>query len=207
MTEARIEHGVGWSPGPGAYTAAGIGTLALAAWAAWSDLLLVVWGRVVPGWGVSGTVLVLALVLWRTFLRAARREETARLAWKRTRWLWPTSAVLIAVAASGSAWGALDDLVSDARYYVLSPTGPGGCRAVVRETSFLVIGNGEAYAVGRTGLALGEADSWVVDDGYRPVAAGTYELKWDRSGGLLLINGTNVNPVVRGGQADIDCGW
>ncbi|MFM9559416.1 hypothetical protein ACKI19_45135, partial [Streptomyces caniscabiei] len=61
----------------------------------------------------------------------------------------------------------MDDLVSDAEYHVLRPPGPGGCTAVVRETSFLVIGSGEAYAVGRTGLALGESGSWTVDDGYR----------------------------------------
>ncbi|MER5853691.1 hypothetical protein ABT126_44110 [Streptomyces sp. NPDC002012] len=107
----------------------------------------------------------------------------------------------------GTAWGAADDLISDAEYHVLRPAGPGGCTAVVRETSFLVIGNGEAYAVGRTGLALGESASWTVDDGYRPVDAGTYELDWGRGGGFLRISGTSTDPVVRGGSADIDCGW
>ncbi len=87
---------------------------------------------------------------------------------------------------------------------MLRPTGPGGCTAVVRETSFLVIGDGEAYAVGRTGLALGEAGSWVVDDGYRPVAAGTYKLEWERDGGLLVVSGSGTDPVVRGGMTDID---
>ncbi|MEV0478860.1 hypothetical protein [Streptomyces prunicolor] len=115
------------------------------------------------------------------------------------------SAVLIGVGTLGIAWGAVGDL--DARYYVLRPTGPGGCTAVVRETSFLMIGNGEAYAVGRTGLALGEAGSWVVDDGYRPIADGAYELDWEQDGGLLVISGTSTDPVLRGGMTDIDCGW
>ncbi|MFD4559662.1 hypothetical protein ACFWP5_35990 [Streptomyces sp. NPDC058469] len=70
-----------------------------------------------------------------------------------------------------------------------------------------MIGNGEAYAVGRTGLAWGEAGSWTVDDGYWPVAGGTYELDWDRDGGLLLISGTSTDPVLRGAMTDIDCGW
>lgn len=206
MTEARIQQGEGLSPG--ASTAAGVGSLALAALASWSDPLLVVWGHVVPGWGVSGVLLVLALVLWRTFLRAARRAETLRPLGERARW-WAglVSRVLIVVAAFGVVGGALADLALEARYYVLRPTGPGGCRAVVRETSFLMIGNGEAYAVGRTGLAWGEAGSWVVDDGYRPVADGTYEMKWERDGGLLLISGTSTDPVIRGGMTDIDCGW
>ncbi|MFD8212387.1 hypothetical protein ACFV2U_01245 [Streptomyces sp. NPDC059697] len=110
-------------------------------------------------------------------------------------------------AVLGAAWGAADDLISDAEYHRLRPPGPGGCTAVVRETSFLVIGKGEAYAVGRTGLALGESGSWTVDDGYRPVGAGTYELDRGRDGGLLWISGTSTDPVLRGGSADIDCGW
>ncbi|MCX4993095.1 MULTISPECIES: hypothetical protein [unclassified Streptomyces] len=95
---------------------------------------------------------------------------------------------------------------SDAEYLVLRPAGPGGCTVVVRETSFLVIGNGEAYAVGRSGLALGESGSWTVDDGYRPVGAGAYELDWGRDGGLLRVSGTSTDPVTAGGSADIDCG-
>jgi hypothetical protein len=192
---------------PAVLTAAGVGSLALAAVASWSDLLLVVGGRVVPGWGVSGVLFVLALVLWRTFVRAGRRGDAVLLSVVRAGWLRSTTVLLIAVAVSGIAWGALGDLINEARYYVLRPTGPGGCTAVVRETSFLVIGNGEAYAVGRTGLAWGEAGSWVVDDGYRPVAAGTYTLDWGSDGGLLLIGGTGTDPVVGGGMTDIDCGW
>ncbi|MFF7858734.1 hypothetical protein [Streptomyces sp. NPDC007904] len=101
----------------------------------------------------------------------------------------------------------MDDLISDAEYHVLRPAGPEGCTVVVRETSFLAIGNGEAYAVGHTGLALGESGSWTVDDGYRPVAAGTYALGWGRDGGFLRISGTSTDPVINGGSADINCGW
>ncbi|MFD4877549.1 hypothetical protein ACFWOB_29870 [Streptomyces sp. NPDC058420] len=205
MTEARARPGLELSPG--VLTAAGVGSLAFGAVASWSDLLLVVGGRVVPGWGVSAVLFVLALVLYRIFVRAGRRGDAVLLSVVRPGWLRWTTVLLIVAAVSGIAWGAFDDLISDARYYVLRPTGSGGCTAVVRETSFLVIGNGEAYAVGRTGLALGEAGSWVVDDGYRPVAAGTYKLDWERDGGLLVISGSGTDPVVRGGMTDIDCGW
>ncbi|MCN9241805.1 hypothetical protein NGF19_13555 [Streptomyces sp. RY43-2] len=122
-------------------------------------------------------------------------------------WTRLGSKLLIVAAVLGTAWGAVDDLVHDAKYHVLHPAGPGGCTAVVRETSFLVIGSGEAYAVGRTGLALGTSGSWTVDDGYRPVDAGTYELGWGRDGGRLRISGTITDPVIRGGAADIDCWW
>ncbi|MFE9288446.1 hypothetical protein [Streptomyces olivaceus] len=101
----------------------------------------------------------------------------------------------------------MDDLISDARYHTLRPAGPEGCTVVVRETSFLAIGNGEAYAVGHTGLALSKSGSWTVDDGYRPVDAGAYAMSWGRDGGLLRISGTSTDPVINEGSADINCGW
>ncbi|MCH5676470.1 hypothetical protein [Streptomyces gilvus] len=192
---------------PAVRTAAGIASLALAAAVSWSGLLLVVRGRVIPGWEVSGALLVLALVVRRALLKAARDTETVRPARKRVTPVRLGEGLLLGAAVLGTAWGAGDDLISDARYHVLSPTGPGGCTAVVRETSFLVVGNGEAYAVGHTGLALGESGSWTVDDGYRPVAAGTYALRWGRDAGVLRVSGTNTDPVVRGGLTDVSCDW
>ncbi|MGX4692364.1 hypothetical protein [Streptomyces sp. JNUCC 63] len=192
---------------PTVSTAAGIGSLALAAVASWSSLLLVVQGRVVPGWVVSAALLVMSLVLRWALTRVDRPAGASQFPRKRAAWTRPGSSLLIVTAVLGTAWGAVNDLISDAEYHVLRPAGPGGCTVVVRETSFLVIGNGEAYAVGRTGLALGKSGSWTVDDGYRPVDAGTYELDWGRDGGLLRISGTSTDPVVRGGSADIDCWW
>ena len=63
-----------------------------------------------------------------------------------------------------------------------------------------IIARGEAHADHLAG-------SWTVDDGYRPVGAGTYELDWGRDRGLLRISGTSTDPVLHGGSADIDCGW
>ncbi|MFE9472562.1 hypothetical protein ACFY7F_22610 [Streptomyces griseofuscus] len=183
---------------PAVRTAVGVGGICLAAVASWSSTLLVVRGQVVPGWGVSAVLLGLAVVLRWGLHRVGGSARSRRVR--------VGSRVLIGVAVFGTVWGAVDDLVSDARYFVLRPVGPGGCTAVVRETSFLVIGNGEAYAVGRTGLALGAAGSWTVDDGYRPVAGGTYTLDWGPGGGLLQVRGTGTDPVVQGGLTDIDCG-
>ncbi|WP_446042181.1 hypothetical protein [Streptomyces sp. SID1121] len=183
------------------------GSLVLAAVASWSGLLLVVQGRVLPGWGVSAVLLVLALVLRRVVSRVGRPAGASRLLRKRAVWAQLGNGLLIVMAVLGTVWGAADDLISNAEYHVLRPAGLEGCTAVVRETSFLSIGKGKAYAVGRTGLALGKSGSWTVDDGYRPVEAGTYELNWGRDGGLLRISGTSTDPVVRGGSADIHCGW
>lgn len=204
MTEACAQHSVRV---PSAVsTAAGIGSLALAAAASWSSLLLVVQGRVIPGWGVSAALLVVSLVLRWALTRVGRPTGTSRLLRKRADRARLGSGLLIVTAVLGTAWGAADDLISNVDYRVLRPAGPGGCTAVVRETSFLVTGNGEVYAVGRTGLALGESGSWTADDGYRPIDAGTYELSWARDGGHLRISGTSTDPVLSGGSTDIDCG-
>ncbi|MER7663583.1 hypothetical protein [Streptomyces sp. NPDC096193] len=149
----------------------------------------------------------MALVLRWALARVDRPADPPSLPRKRAVSARLVGSLLIVTAMLGIAWGAADDLISDAEYHVLRPAGPEGCTAVVRETSFLVIGNGEAYAVGPTGLALGKSAAWTVDDGYRPVGAGTYELDWRRDGGLLRVSGTSTDPVVRGGSADIDCGW
>ncbi|MEU1179283.1 hypothetical protein ABZ464_16825 [Streptomyces sp. NPDC005820] len=190
---------------PTVSTALGTGSLALAAVASWSSLLLVVRGRVVPGWAVSAALLATALLLRWTLTRAARPTAAPGLRPKRNGWAQLGIGLLIGTAVLGIAAGALDDLISDVRYHVLPPEGPDGCTAVVRETSFLMAGNGEAYAVGRTGLALGTAGSWRVDDGDRPVEAGRYELDWGPDGGVLRVNGTATDPVLGGGAADIDC--
>ncbi|WP_416979343.1 hypothetical protein [Streptomyces sp. T028] len=203
MTEGSAQHRTRLSPAVS--TAAGTGSPALAAVASWSSLLLVVQGRVVPGWGVSAALLAMALVLRGTLTRVGRPEAAPGLARKRAGWAQPVGRLLIGTAVLGITAGALGDVISDAKYHVLTPAGPGGCTAVVRETSFLMASGGEAYAVGRTGLALGTAGSWTVDDGDRPVDAGRYELAWGRDSGLLRINGTVTDPVLGGGSADIDC--
>ena len=168
---------------------------ALAAVASWGDVLLVALGLVVPGWATGAVLLVVALVL--VLVLAARRSTVERA----------VSGLVVAAAGLGCVVGALDDVASTADYRVLQPAGPHGCTAVVRETSFLKIGNGEVYAVGPTGVAMGRSGTWVVDDGYRPVAEGTYDLHWGRDGGTLAVRGTEADPVIGGGLHDIDCGW
>lgn len=37
--------------------------------------------------------------------------------------------------------------------------------------------------------------SWTADDGIRPIADGSYELKWGLTEGTLLVRGSNGNPV------------
>ncbi|MFJ7206537.1 hypothetical protein ACIQWR_23770 [Streptomyces sp. NPDC098789] len=176
--------------------------LVLAAATGWSTMLLVVLGRVVPGWAVSAVLLSLSLVLARA-LAGRHRSAVDRTA----PWWAPlprfVRGLLTAAAALGSTLGVLDDLGAD--YHVLRPTGPHGCTAVVRETSFLFAGSGEVYAVGPTGFAWRSSASWTTDDGYRPIAAGTYELSWGRDDGNLTVHGSTTDPVFTGGPHTIGC--
>ncbi|MGW4498490.1 hypothetical protein ACWENR_07720 [Micromonospora sp. NPDC004336] len=170
--------------------AAGCAVLAAVLVAAgWSGLLLVVGGRVVPGWALGGALLVVswALLLFRRRVRASSPGPAAT--GRGPRWALTLLTVLTAL---GSALGGLNDLSTT--YHVLTPDGPGGCRAVARETAFLFAGSGAVYEVGRVGIGR-RVGSWTADDGYRPIAEGTYELTWGADGGMLTVSGRSSDPV------------
>ncbi|MEU5166320.1 hypothetical protein [Streptomyces mutomycini] len=179
--------------------------LALAAVAGWSSLILVVRGHVIPAWVVSTSLLVISLVLTGVH-KTRRRFATDRAPLPRPRLPHFVLGLLAAVAGLGSAFGAVSDLTGGADYRVLQPAGPDGCVAVVRETSFLKISNGEVYAVGRTGVALRPSGSWMADDMHRPVAEGTYELRWSRSGGTFAVSGSATDPIVASEMNPLECG-
>ena len=149
--------------------------------------LLLLWGGVVmPGWAISASLLLVTagLALVRALLgHRARRGPR----WPRRRW------GLLAVA-TGVVSGilALGDL--GATYTVLPSSGPGTCRAVVREHSFLFAGSGDLYVVGPTGLGR-PVSSWTADDGYEPVASGTYDFGWVDGEAHLSVSGRPGDPV------------
>ncbi|KAA6223634.1 hypothetical protein CP973_18440 [Streptomyces albofaciens JCM 4342] len=175
-----------------------VGCLLLAAVASWSGFLLVVAGRVIPGWLVGSALLLVLLVVMGTL--AVRRRVTGRTpAGNRGVPARLVLALLGAAAGLGSAVGGVGDLTGGADYRLLEPPGPGGCRAVTRETSFLVAGRGEVYAVGAAGIGR-RTGSWTADDGLRPIARGSYELHWGDDGGVLLVSGTPTDPVMSGLQ-------
>ncbi|MFF4371730.1 hypothetical protein [Streptomyces sp. NPDC001594] len=175
--------------------------LLLAAAVGWSDMLLLVSGSVVPGWALCVALLCAAGVL--VGVRAVRFRPGAP---RRSLAMGLVRGVAITAAGLSCAAGALDEL--GAKYYVLHPTGPNGCTAVVRETSFLVLGSGDVYAVGPSRIGWRPSGSWMADDGHRPITAGTYELHWnEREGhGTLSVHGTETDPILSGGVTDVDCG-
>ena len=144
--------------------------------------LLLVWGGlVVPGWAISAGLLLMAagLALVRALLVHRARRDPGRSG-RPARRLGRRWGLLAVGAGSVSAVLALGDL--GATYTVLPPAGSSDCRAVVREHSFLFAGSGDLYAVGPVGLGR-PVSSWTADDGYEPVASGTYEFSSGRRGG------------------------
>lgn len=184
------ERAPGRAADPSTYRWAAVACAVLAGAVGWTDVLAVVGGQVIAAWLAGGALLLACLALVMAGSALSRRSPEAAGPYAPRRWMLVAPA---AAAGLGVAWGAVGDL--GAEYHVLQPTGPGGCRAVVRESSFLLAGSGEVYAVGPSGVGWRPAGSWRADDGIRPVADGSYELKWGLKEGTLLVHGSNTNPV------------
>lgn len=156
--------------------------------------LLLVWGGMVaPGWAVSVVFLAAALIIsvLRTFVRR-KLDRFSGDALRRRRSGWWAAFAVVAVTCTGLL--ALGDIAFEATYKMLQPSGPGFCKAVVREDSVLFLGGGELYAVGFGGIGR-SVSSWTTDDGYRPIRHGTYEFKWTEEGALLRVSGNGHDPV------------
>lgn len=146
--------------------------------ASWTGWIFVIGSYIVRAWMLSSALLVVALILLR--LRAKARGGS--VGWLRSLVL----ALLLAAAGAGSAVDVAANMVMDTEYFVLNPYGPDGCRVVARESSFLMGGSGEAYAVNAFGIGR-RVGQWSVDNGGRPIEAGSYTMKWASDGGILLV--------------------
>jgi hypothetical protein len=162
-------------------------------------LLLIAGAHVVPGWALGAALLVAALIAGPT--RSSSGPAGTAATTGSPRWM----RALTSLTVVGCLVGGAADV--SASYHLLKPAGPGGCRAVVRETAFLFAGSGAVYTgyvAGPIGAAW-RGSSWTADDGYRPIADGTYELRWGLGGGILVVSGTDGNPVWPA-LHDVDCG-
>lgn len=150
-------------------------------------LLLVIGGTVLTFWAASGMLLIASVTLRLVSGQAARRNDVPPFA-AHFRLLRSIVASAVCLIFLG---GAFSDL--GASYRVLDPPAANGCRAVVREFSFLFAGRGDVYVVKFGGIGL-RASSWTTDDGYEPVARGSYTLDWDGNVGVLNLIG-GIDPV------------
>ncbi|WP_330475514.1 hypothetical protein [Terrabacter sp. C0L_2] len=153
--------------------------------------------------GLAGCGLAL-LVVARVLDRVGRRRGTvARDDVLRPRPFRRLGVGLLVMGAGGVAafaW-ALD---STSVAFVIGPPSAAGCRVVVQEHSFLMAGRGTVYAVPGHGLVAGQVSRYSMDDGYRPVDAGTFSLAWTGERGHLEVFGSGVDPVWPRSH-EIDC--
>ncbi len=184
-------------------TGLGLGGAALAVVLSWLEWVLVVEDRVVPGWALGAALLVVALVLlWlprSAGAPAADETSGARRAIPRR-----ARAVTTGLAVVSLGLAAVGDLFGGAQYQVLPSGSADECRVVTRETSFLMAGSGDVYVVRNLGVGQ-RTGTWVTDDGYRPVRAGTYDLALGPHGGTLTVRGAASDPVTPSSHP-IDCG-
>ena len=80
-------------------------------------------------------------------------------------------------------------------YHVLKPRGPDGCRIVVAEDAFLLLGSGRVFVLPAGARQVRQVTQFTTDDGYRPVSLGTYRLTWIGSKADLALWGDAGAPV------------
>ncbi|WP_328719897.1 hypothetical protein OHT52_10645 [Streptomyces sp. NBC_00247] len=174
------------------YTGAATVCLLLAVAVRPSGLLILVLGRVVPGWA-TGAALILGSVVLRRAGEARRPPERDRAAPRRAALARYLRVALMVLGGWMCVLGALLDLT--AHYEVLRPAGPDGCTAVVREAAFLYGHDGELYTVGQSGTAWKPSASWHAANGHH---AAPYELRWTGDGGTLAVSGIDAAPGTDG---------
>lgn len=62
--------------------------------------------------------------------------------------------------------------------YVLPETSPSGGRLIVVDRAFLLVGKGDVYYAAPGSITTEHIGSYLTDDGYNPIAYGTYSLTW-----------------------------
>lgn len=78
-------------------------------------------------------------------------------------------------------------------YTVLQEQSDGGCRVVVREYSFLLMGQGSAGIVQPGSMTVEWLGEYWADDGYMPFSGDTYSLNWTGTDGDLEVFSESPN--------------
>lgn len=158
-----------------------------------TDRLLVLAGTVVRpapiAWCFVG---IAALLLYVRLLVSSGAPVPQPRSWRRI--LVQILVVMLSGAAVlSSTLASLTDLGS--RFLVLDPAGPEGCRVVVVQHSFLLLGSGSIHVLDPGEHITHKVGSWIADDGYRPFDFGTWSLKWQGSEAELVTRGERNMPV------------
>lgn len=144
------------------------------------------WGDVVVRPEVVTVLLAVVLVAVLVLRRALRSDGASAVA----RWLVMALAVpVVGLVAAGRVLLGLGT-----SYVVLEPEGPSGCRVVVEESSFLMLGSGRVGTVGPLGLMYLQSD-YTADDGGQPASTGSAKVTWDGDEATVELTGAPGQPV------------
>lgn len=179
--------------------AALVTAVALASWTRdWVEPVVVA-GFVPRRWHAVGAVMLVGfgLLVSAALVRAASDDRVAE-APRRPLLRRVAAGAVTTLAVLGSATGFAVVSLSDAvtTFHVLEPASDTGCRVVVAENSLLLMGSGAVYVLPSGTHRPHLKASYVADDGYRPISAGTYRLRWDASTAHLTLWGTQDQPIV-----------
>jgi hypothetical protein len=159
----------------------------------WCGLILVLGAFIPPPWlvGVVLSAVSVILGLVHRHLVVGKDDRETSPGGRRVAPVWRAVTPL---AVGGCVVAFLGDAAFGATYTVLDPSASDGCRAVARESSFLMSGGGQVYSVHPIGVGW-RTGSWTADDGIRPIDNEQYEMSWGLGGGALLVHGDGHNPV------------
>lgn len=143
--------------------------------------------------GVGGALLGIATIagVAHRVLGAEAAPRPHRRAVRALRRLAVTALVVAAIASIGQA--SIPDIVSN--YHVLDPASASGCRVVIDERSFLLLGSGVIHVLPAGAMLTRPVSDYIADDGYQPFSLGNYQLTWNGDEAVLVAPGVENAPV------------
>ncbi|MCU1633405.1 MAG: hypothetical protein JWM61_2057 [Micrococcaceae bacterium] len=117
----------------------------------WCGLIFALGAFVLPPWVVGTVLSAVSFILGFVHRRLVVGDDDRRtsLGGRRVAPVWRAVTPL---AVGGCVVAFLGDAAFGATYSVLEPSASGGCRAVARESSFLMAGGGQVYLVHPVGV-------------------------------------------------------
>lgn len=162
----------------------------------WEAGDVVVLGDVVPRrWAVTAGLFAVGAALLSASAMVSRGASAAFGGLRRAATGVVTVALLGAASVCCVGVGLVD---ATSNWAVLQPGSAQGCRVVVEERSFLLLGSGVVHVLPPGERRPRPVASYVADDGYRPVTVGTWSLRWDEETAHLRLWGTEHQPVFDG---------
>ncbi|GGF05255.1 hypothetical protein [Mycetocola zhadangensis] len=119
---------------------------------------------------------------------------------------WRELRIFIAVVLAGAVPLSLFVVADGSNYSVLPEQSEGGCRIVVREYSFFLLGEGSVGIVQPGSVTVDWLRGYLGDDGYAPFSRDTYTLDWHgKTAALSVFGSPNGDAAWFAEQPSITC--